>query len=808
MINLISKLNIKQKIISLFMLFGFLPSVILFIIFNVNESFFQKTTSTMLARWADDVTELVDRNLFERYGDVQAFGLNSAVHDTKNWNNKSESNPLIKAMNGYATNYGLYQLMLVLDTKGEVQAVNTVDAKGQPIDTGSLYGKNFGSEDWFKNALEGKFLQGKNGMTGTYVAAAKKFEFIDNVYKTKDSFSIPFSAPIKDDKGKVIGVWVNFANFNLVEEIVKEFYPIIKEQDMASSEIILLDKDGNVLINYDPSVTKGEIKRDFNVIGKLNLAKSGVEAARLAVERTESGVVRFNNNNTGIEYVAGYAHSNGAYDFPGLGWSVVVKTTVKDAYPVMAHIEMIQLFAVLISVAITVLLGGFIGKRFSKPILDLADCATDLSKGNMIADIPHKIRKDEVGMMANALEIFKGYMIKAAQLAKKQVEEANAMRNDMQNKLNTLADNLEDEIEVGMSQVLSQSNNVMGIANHMTESSQLIIKKSQEMLETVTHNGNSITEIAGSAEEMLKSISDITKQVSKSDEITKTAVQISKDTTKTVSDLEEFARNVDSVVQLINDIAEQTNLLALNATIEAARAGEAGKGFAVVASEVKNLADQTTKATDSVSEQIKKIQGITVNAVSDISKIASTIEEINNISTHISTAIQEQDKSTLGITKRTEETANGIKGIIEVINHLNGEFASIKDTAENLKTNFNSIVTETQAMQGRMQNIIASNKDRRLNKRFFPKGYKIAFKNGMDSVEAEVYNISRDGAAISLVPELSKFDKGSKLELTIPDIGLVWSTVEGKNDKSVRLKFQMPQGEIPKMDQYLSEKFN
>ena len=115
---------------------------------------------------ADSVGEMIDRNLFERYGDVQAFGFNNAAYEPANWKNPSASNPLVTAMNRYTTAYGMYPLMILIDKQGDVLATNTVDINGKPIDTEFVYGVNFKDEPWFQNALNGKFTLGKNGFTG------------------------------------------------------------------------------------------------------------------------------------------------------------------------------------------------------------------------------------------------------------------------------------------------------------------------------------------------------------------------------------------------------------------------------------------------------------------------------------------------------------------------------------------------------------------------------------------------------------------------------------------------------------------
>ena len=169
--------------------------------------------------------------------------------------------------------------------------------------------------------------------------------------------------------------------------------------------------------------------------------------------------------------------------------------------------------------------------------------------------------------------------------------------------------------------------------------------------------------VASGAEELAASVGEISRQAADALSISTKAVEQANETNKIVSGLALAAQKIGDVVKLINNIAEQTNLLALNATIEAARAGEAGRGFAVVASEVKSLATQTSKATDEISGQIAEVQNSTTSAVNVIEAISQTISRINEISAAIAASVEEQSSVTQNMSENMQVAARGVTEI-------------------------------------------------------------------------------------------------------------------------------------------------
>jgi len=189
--------------------------------------------------------------------------------------------------------------------------------------------------------------------------------------------------------------------------------------------------------------------------------------------------------------------------------------------------------------------------------------------------------------------------------------------------------------------------------------------------------------------------------VQESSDIARAAVAQAEHTDGRINQLFDAAQRIGDVLKLITAVAEQTNLLALNATIEAARAGEAGRGFAVVASEVKALAAQTAKATEEIGAQIVGMQTATRDSVTAIKEIGTTIGRISQIAAGIAAAVEEQGAATSEIARNVTEAAQGTTQVAESIgevNHGAGETgaasAQVLSSAQSLSSESNRLRLE------------------------------------------------------------------------------------------------------------------
>ena len=343
-----------------------------------------------------------------------------------------------------------------------------------------------------------------------------------------------------------------------------------------------------------------------------------------------------------------------------------------------------------LAAALCVGAGWMIVSGVSTPIRGMTGAMSRLAQHDLSTLIEGAERKDEVGQMAKAVQVFKDSMIEADRLKAEQ-EEAQKVAAARSATVDQLTRDFDVSVQGVVQSVSSQAGQMQASAQSMSAAAEEATKQAAAVAAASEQGAANVQTVASAAEELSSSIAEIGRQVSHSSQIATTAVKEAAKANEMVQGLLNASGKIGEIVALINDIADQTNLLALNATIEAARAGEAGKGFAVVAAEVKNLATQTSKATEEIGTQITSVQGATQNAVNAIASIGKTIGEIDQISTTIAAAVEQQGAATQEIARNVEEAA---KGTQEVSSNIGG----VTQAANSTGAVANQVLSSAQAL--------------------------------------------------------------------------------------------------------------
>ncbi|PKU26430.1 methyl-accepting chemotaxis protein [Telmatospirillum siberiense] len=561
-----------------------------------------------------------------------------------------------------------------------------VDTRDDGSDYSDVHARYHG---WFRNFMRSKgfpdiFLIGPDGVVIYSVAKSAQYatSLVDGPWKGGELAKL--FGRIKQSPGKEQIVFTDVKRAPDLDNQPASFIgaPVISDDGQFLGALVFQMPIGRINDIMQLAVGMGETGETY-LVGSDRLMRS---QSRLSTEPTvlarpidNEAVATALAGRSGVATVIGRQGRQAIAAFApvrflGASWAVIGETDVTEVMAPVHGMGMVMLAGSTLALLVVVGIGWLFARGITNPIGAMTAAMGAIASGHLATAVPARLRTDELGEMAGAVQVFKDNALLMERMQKEQTEIKRLAETERREAMTQLADGFEASVRTVVDVVSSAARGMKETAETMTKAADATSQRSSAAAEAAETASGNVQSVAAAAEELSASIQEISRQVSRSSEIATSAVGEVRRTNQMVQGLADAAQKIGEVIRLINGIAEQTNMLALNATIEAARAGEAGKGFAVVAGEVKSLATQTARATEEISVQIANVQSATQTAVDAIHGIADTISKMDQISAAISTAIEAQGETTQEIARNVQLAAAGTRDVT-------GNIAGVNNTA-------------------------------------------------------------------------------------------------------------------------------
>jgi methyl-accepting chemotaxis protein len=630
--------SLRSKLTAWFLLLSVIPLLVSgYLAFSQSRRTLTAHARDTFAAAASMAASQLDRLMSERVGDTALAAA---------WGRAAPA-VVTQTANQLVLQKGYYDLVALADRAGAVLAVSTLDAQGRTVGTAPLVGRNVKAEPWFQRAVA---LPAGEVYAGDVAASPMVATLLGG-----DGVGLDLATPVYDDAGAVVAVWWNHVAWKrLGPDLLAAQRAALTSQGVKSAETSIVNQDGWIIEDGDAS----------HILKTNALATSG--AAR-ALHEGRSGTIIEPHYVTGVPMIKGFAITHGYGKFAGLGWGVAVRQELDEGG---AALRTALISTTAIVVVVVTLLALWIAGGLARPIRATAQVLDAVAAGDLTARVRID-SSDEIGRMGSALD---GALDRLGQA------------------FQTIADSAQ-VLAAAAEQLAAVSLDMGNNADQTSDRAQAAAAGAEQV-------SKSTQAVATGAEQMGAAIKEIARSATEATRISGDAVKAADSSNGSVAKLGDGSVRIGNVVKVITSIAEQTNLLALNATIEAARAGEGGKGFAVVAGEVKDLARETSRATDEVAHRIASIQGDTRTAMESIARIGGIIAQVSDLQTIIAAAVEQQSVTTDEITRSVTEAARASVDIAGAMTALVSVARGASDGAAQTRSAASDLARMASDLQG------------------------------------------------------------------------------------------------------------